>query len=361
VSAERFDDATHILKNSRRNRGRDSLVSQPRKDTFAMTLQRRLWLFAALVTVCCGGLAAVDPSTTSAAAQPFLGRWDLTLKTPTRPYPSWLELYEQQGQLKANMVGRWGNARPLPQVATSHGALMFTSPKDEENRSSDMIFKATLVAGKLVGTTTGPDGATWTWVGERAPTLERTAPPHWGKTISLFNGKNLDGWHEYSANPFPESGNHWTVVNGTLVTPGNGPELATDRKFQDFKLHLEFNCGPSSNSGVYLRGRYELQIENESAGEPPSHHTGGIYGFIAPHPELPRTTGTWQTYDITLVGRRVTVVQDGQTIIDNQEIPGPTGGAIDSHEALPGPIILQGSEKGHVSFRNIAITVADAE
>jgi Domain of Unknown Function (DUF1080) len=326
----------------------------------SMKLQRRLWLFVAMAALCCGALAAVDPSPTS-VAQSFLGRWDLTLKTPIRPYPSWLELYEQQGQLKANMVGRWGNARSLPQVAISQGALVFTSPKDDENRSTDMIFKARLVGGKLVGTTTGPDGATWTWVGERAPSLERTAPPHWGKTISLFNGKNLDGWHEYSANPFPESGHHWTVVNGTLVTPGNGPELATDRKLQDFKLHLEFNCGPNSNSGVYLRGRYELQIENESAEEPPSHHTGGIYGFITPHPELPRTTETWQTYDITFIGRRVTVVQNGQTIIDNQEIPGPTGGAIDSHEALPGPIILQGSEKGHVSFRNIAITVADAK
>ena len=148
-------------------------------------------------------------------------------------------------------------------------------------------------------------------------------------------------------------------MNGTLVTPGNGPELATDRKFQDFKLHLEFNCGPTSNSGVYLRGRYELQIENESPEEPPSHHTGGIYGFIAPSPELPRTTGKWQVFDITFIGRRVTVVQDSQTIIDNNPIPGITGGAIDSHEALPGPIILQGSEKGHVSFRNIVITPAE--
>jgi hypothetical protein len=129
-----------------------------------MMLQKRLWLFVAMVAVCCGALAAVDHST-SAADQPFLGRWDLTLKTPTRPYPSWLELYEEQGQLKANMVGRWGNARPLPQVAISHGALMFTSPKDEENRSTDMIFKARLAGGKLIGATTGPDGeeiAGWT-------------------------------------------------------------------------------------------------------------------------------------------------------------------------------------------------------
>jgi hypothetical protein len=84
--------------------------------------------------------------------------------------------------------------------------------------------------------------------------------------------------------------------------------------------------------------------------------TGGVYGFLAATPEQPRRPGEWQTYDITLVGRVVTVVQNGQTIIDKQEIPGITGGALDSHEGLPGPIYLQGSEDGHVAFRNILIT-----
>jgi hypothetical protein len=130
------------------------------------------------------------------------------------------------------------------------------------------------------------------------------------------------------------------------------------KKFADFKLHLEWNCGPTSNSGVYLRGRYEVQIENESMDEPPSHHTGGVYGFLAPSPELPRTTGKWQSFDITLIGRKVTVVQDGKTIINEKEILGITGGALNSNEALPGPIMLQGSEKGHVSFRNIVVTPA---
>jgi len=149
------------------------------------------------------------------------------------------------------------------------------------------------------------------------------------------------------------------VADGNIVSPGNGPELVTDRKFKDFKLHLEFKNGPDSNSGVYLRGRYELQIENESADEPPSHHTGGIYGFIAPHPELARATDKWRTYDITLIGRRVTVVLDGTTVIDNEEIPGLTGGALDSREGEPGPIYLQGSEKGHVTFRNIVLEPAE--
>jgi hypothetical protein len=315
---------------------------------------QRLILTAAIVV----GLASSpthsqtkDSGTTSSAVAPFLGSWDLTLKAPDREYPSWLEIQQEGGQLKARMVGRWGNARPLPKIEIAGGVLTFTSPKEEEGRKDDMVFQGKLVGKTLSGTTTGPDGTPWTWVGQRAPALERASAPKWGKPIQLFNGKDLTGWKMSAVGP-PV----WTVHDGTLVTPGNGPELISDSKFQDFKLHIEFNCGKDANSGVYLRGRYELQIETESEAEPPSHHTGGIYGYLAPSPELPRAPDTWQTFDITLLGRRVTVVQNGQTVINNQEIPGITGGAVDSHEATPGPIYLQGSEKGHVAFRNIVIT-----
>jgi len=108
-----------------------------------------------------------------------------------------------------------------------------------------------------------------------------------------------------------------------------------------------------------LRGRYEVQITDVTENVPPNRRGGAVYGFIAPTPEIPITPGKWHTYDITLIGRTVTVVQDGQMVIDKQEIPGPTGGALDSHESLPGPIYLQGSEKaGNTSFRNITITPA---
>jgi hypothetical protein len=149
------------------------------------------------------------------------------------------------------------------------------------------------------------------------------------------------------------------VRDGDLVSPGYGPELISERPFGDFKLHVEFKCDKDSNSGVYLRGRYEVQVETDSQAEPPSHHTGGVYGFLAPSPELPRTPDHWQTFDITLVGRRLTVVQNGTTVINNQEIPGITGGALNSDEGAAGPIYLQGSEKGHVSYRKIVLTPAE--
>ena len=286
------------------------------------------------------------------SAQPFLGRWDLTLKAPDRDYPSWLELQQKNGELKAQLVSRWGHARPLPKAELANGVLTFVSPKADEERKDDMVFQGRLSGNILTGTTTGPDGTTWTWTGKRAPSLKRTGTPKWGNPAELFNGKDLTGWHVASLNASPT----WTVVDGTLVSPGHGPEIINDSKFEDFKLHVEFNCGTGANSGVYLRGRYEVQIEDNSTQEPPSHHTGGVYGFLTPTPEMPRKPGEWQTFDITLIGRMITVVQNGKTIIDNQEIPGITGGALDSNEELPGPIYLQGSEDGHVAFRKITVT-----
>jgi hypothetical protein len=288
---------------------------------------------------------------TIVSAQPFLGRWDLTLKTPARESPSWLEIVQEGGKLKARMVSRWGHARPLPEVEVSNGSIRFVSPKEDEERKDDMVFEGKLFGKTLAGTTSGPDGTPWQWVGERAPDLKK-AEPKWGKPTQLFNGKDLSGWRPSD----PNATATWKVENGTLVSPGHGPELITDGKFEDFKLHIEFNCAPKSNSGVYLRGRYEVQIEDDPEPEGATMRTGGVYGFLAASPEQPRRPGEWQTFDITLVGRVVTIVQNGETILNKQEIPGITGGALDSHEGLPGPIYLQGSEAGHVAFRNITIT-----
>lgn len=319
--------------------------------------QRTVSTLTMLVVLLSMGLysATKNPSDTTTSIQSFLGRWDLTLKTPVREAPSWLEITQENGQIKARMVSRWGHARPLPKCELSNGQITFVSPKEDEERKDDMVFVGKLSGNTLVGTTTGPDGTAWTWTGERAPSLKRTSAPKWGKPTQLFNGKDLSGWTASDPKATPP----WTVENGTLVSPGHGPELISDAKFEDFKLHVEFNCAKGSNSGIYLRGRYELQIEDDPEPEGPTMRTGGVYGFLSATPEQPRRPGEWQTYDITLIGRVVTVVQNGQTIIDQQEIPGITGGALESHEGLPGPIYLQGSEAGHVAFRNITITPAN--
>jgi Domain of Unknown Function (DUF1080) len=321
-----------------------------------MKLRKAIFILLTLTSLFLTGASAHKTASSSdtASVKPFVGRWDLTLKAPDREYPSWLEIRQDDGQLTARMVSRWGHARSLPKIQLLKGTLTFISPKEEEGRETDMIFEGRLVGNTLSGTTTGPDGTPWQWTGQRAPALQRASAPKWGKPIPLFNGKDLTGWK--MNNPSAEAA--WKVEDGALVSPGHGAEIINDSKFEDFKLHIEFNSSPNSNSGVYLRGRYEVQIETDSVQEPSSHHTGGVYGFLAPSPERARKPGKWQSFDITLVGRMITVVQNGKTIINNQEIPGITGGALDSHEGLPGPIYLQGSENGHVAYRNLIITPA---
>ena len=299
-------------------------------------------------------LLAASASVNAGNVTPFLGRWDVTLVAPEREYPTWLEISNPDGKLQVRMVGRWGHARVLPEAKFLGDRIRFVSPKEEEGRKDDMVFEAWLEKDALVGETHGPDGSVWKLRGERAPTLNRSGAPAWDKPVTLFNGRDLAGWHLSD----PKAAVTWRVEDSNLTSLGNGAELETDRKFEDFKLHIEFNVAPGANSGIYLRGRYEVQVEHDSHPEAAERSLGGVYGFLAPSPMPAHTPGIWRTYDITLVGRRVTVVLDGVTLIDDKEIPGVTGGALDSHEALPGPIYLQGSENGRVAFRNIVVTPA---
>jgi hypothetical protein len=203
----------------------------------------------------------------------------------------------------------------------------------------------------LKGAMTFPNGKTYQWTGKRAPLLHRDKKPVWGKPIHLFDGTNLNQWHATGKN-------QWEAESGLLRSPHSGSNLVTNQTFKDFKLHIEFRFPAESNSGVYLRGRYEVQIEDGDEPEPDNNQMGAIYGFLAPSEPLPRIPGKWQSYDITLIGRMVTVVANGKTIICNREIPGITGGAIDSDEGTPGPILLQG-DHGPIDYRNIIITPAE--
>jgi hypothetical protein len=175
---------------------KDSRVLPKEGNPDSMKLQKTAFVFfvaaSSLSIVACSrstnfGATSSGSATDSLAA--FLGRWDLTLKTPDRELPSWLELTQENGQLKAQMVGRWGNARPLPKVEITGGRLTFVSPKEqEEDHHEDMVFEATLAGDTLSGTTKGPDGATWPWTGVRAPALKRSGTPKSGKPVALFAG-----------------------------------------------------------------------------------------------------------------------------------------------------------------------------
>lgn len=122
------------------------------------------------------------------------------------------------------------------------------------------------------------------------------------------------------------------------------------------QLHIEFRYPARGNSGVYLRGRHEVQIEDPVLGVVASEALGAVYGFLAPSESAGRNAGEWQTFDITLIGRQVTVVLNGREVICKRDIPGITGGALDSDEGSPGPIFLQG-DHGPIEYRNIVITL----
>jgi Domain of Unknown Function (DUF1080) len=288
---------------------------------------------------------------------PFTGRWDLTIKAGNETYPSWMECTKENGKPAVRVVGRVASVHPAQDVRLEGNELTFTT-QEYFGKEIPVTWEFHEESGKLSGKQKRSDGVTGDITAESAPTLNRPMPAHWTKPEPLFNGKDLSGWEPFVQEPGKPVENHYVAKNGELVNEAPGANIRTTRKFSDFKLHVEYNCPQDGNSGVYLRGRYEVQVEYEPAGENDAQHSmGSIYGFLAPAAKVSPRPGQWESYDITLVGRTVTIVRNGVTIISNQKIPGITGGALDSHEGEPGPIYIQGDHTGGMKYRNITISV----
>ncbi|MDX2032479.1 MAG: DUF1080 domain-containing protein [Blastocatellia bacterium] len=284
-------------------------------------------------------------------AEAILGRWDLTVLGTDAPYSSWLEVTREGGKLSGRFVGRFGSARPIQKIEFKDGALNFSLPRQYENMKVDLVFAGTLAGGKLAGTTNGEDGATLKWTGVRAPALPPAANPQWGAPIQLFNGRDLSGWRLRAE----KARGCWSVEEGTMTNSRGCVDIMTEEKFSDFKLSLEFKLVENSNSGIYLRGRHEVQVLDDAGKPAESHGMGGLYGFLTPLTNATKKAGEWQKAEITLLGRQLTVVLNGQVLLDKQEMPGITGGALDSDEGAPGPIMFQG-DHGKVWYRNVILT-----
>ena len=301
---------------------------------------------------------------------PYIGYWALTLPNGG---PGWLGVSQEKGDLDAGILWGGGSVKPVNSIRVEGNRLVITRVQVESrgaNKGKRVTETITATRSgdnlKLVTVKARPDGREFGRVnfsGKRIPPL----PPKpdlsrakYGKPITLFNGKNLDGWELTNSN----NANGWIAEDGVLInrpTQHEGEKhiaygnLRTTGVFEDFKLTFEVNVPQKSNSGIYLRGIYELQIL-DSYGKPLNpHNMGAIYSRITPLVSAEKPAGQWQSLDVTLLDRHVTVVLNGKKIIDNEPLLGCTGGALWSDPMKPGPLYLQGNH-GAASFRNIVLT-----
>jgi hypothetical protein len=306
-----------------------------------------------------------------AAENPFIGNFALTIPNGGA---GWLGISEKDSQLKGSLL--WGGGSPVDckSVKVEGDTLIVTreftnkrkGPGGKETSEKEIETIRAKLAGDAINLTTerqkvGSDKVTGKteFSGKRIPApgpAPDLAKVKFGEPISLFNGKDLTGWRLINE----KATNGWLVEKGVLINrvekkPGvHYGNIRTDREFEDFNLTLEARPTAGSNSGVYLRGIYEIQIL-ESFGKPVDcHNMGALYGRIVPACSAEKPAGEWQTLDITLVNRHVTVVLNGKKILDNQPIVGCTGGALTSDEFKPGPIYLQGDHT-NIEFRNMVL------
>jgi hypothetical protein len=311
-------------------------------------------------------LILASASFSAEPTNPFIGNWALTIPGGAA---GWLGVKEDQGKLSASILWGGGSVLPVDGVKVEGDQLVLTRVHKGAKSEATVteIITATVAGDDLKLTTVKireghPETGKAEFTGKRTPPLP-PAPDlskiQCGPPISIFNGKNLDGWK--LIDPKAESG--WSVVDGVLKNnPAQEPgkphkhygNLRTEQEFEDFNLTLETNVPPQSNSGVYLRGIYEVQIL-DSYGKPlDPHNMGAIYSRICPTEAAEKPAGQWQTLDITLVDRHVTVILNGKKIIDNQPLLGCTGGALWSDQLRPGPIYLQGDHSG-ANYRNMIL------
>ena len=304
-----------------------------------------------------------------AADNPFVGNWALTIPGGGA---GWLGVEEDDGKLEGSILWGGGSVVPVSSVRVDGDTLVVTRVHKRRPRGASEptrqteIIKATL-DGDIMGLSTQREGAdgkvrgTARFTGKRIPPLP-AAPDlgsvKYGDPVSLFNGKDLSGWETMNSS-VP---NGWSVRDGVLANdakqePGKHISYAnirTQAEFEDFNLTLEVRVPEGGNSGVYLRGIYEVQVADTFGRGLDSHNMGGVYSRIAPTASVEKRAGQWQTLDITLVDRHVTVVLNGKRIIANQPLLGCTGGALWSDEFRPGPLYLQGDHTS-VDYRNMVL------
>jgi hypothetical protein len=310
--------------------------------------------------------------------QEFLGQWTIDIEGGS---VGWLEVRQEENYLDADVLWGGGSVVPVSNVFLARNQVLIvqrTNPnvirkRDENNNPVrthmvtswlEIIKDGDNIDGILLSPRSsglGVDTTTFTGVNlPPVPPAPDLTSLKFGEPVTLFNGNDLTGWKLINENQT----NGFKVVNGLLVNEPVQPEgvervrygnLRTEQEFEDFNLKIEVNIPAGSNSGVYLRGMYEIQVMDSYKRELDPHNMGAVFSRIKPTVAAEKPAGEWQTLDITLCERHITVILNGIKIIDNQPVYGPTGGAMKSDVFAPGPIYLQG-DHGKVSYRNILLT-----
>lgn len=329
--------------------------------------------FRDIRAIACLFVLTAVAGTAPAADNPFLGGWELTIPGGAA---GWLGVEDVNDRLQASLLWGGGSVVPLESARMEADRLVLTRKhssqrKDKNGKTTNVITIETIAATldgdalKLTSIMPRENGQGETkadFTGRREPPMPPTpdlSQVKFGEPIRLFDGKNLTGWR--LTDPHANSG--WSVKDGLLVNDVSQEEgkpkkhfgnLRTDQVFEDFNLTLEVRLAKGGNSGVYLRGIYEVQVADTYGKPLDPHNMGAIYSRIKPTASAEKAPGEWQTMDMTLVDRHVTVVLNGKRIIDNQPILGCTGGALWSDVTRPGPIYLQGDHTG-VEYRDIVV------
>ena len=297
-----------------------------------------------------------------AADSDFNGRWDIHADTKPRPRAWWVELAGVgTPQAAGKFVSAYsGDMNTIDTIAVENGELRFTinaprSNNPKKGPAGPSVYRARLVSGKLQGTFAieGRDTPPIVWTGVRAPVIEDRDDGSWkeGKPIQLFNGKDITGWQPLT----PSAEMKWSVVDGVLRNAPPTTDIISGQKFWNFKLHVDFRIVEHSNSGIGLRGRYEIQILEDYGKPVNTHGAAALYSRIAPSVNASKPPGEWQSYDIRLVGRQLTVVHNGIKVLDKVEVDGLTAIANNSDEAEPGPFIIQG-DHSYVEIKSFVVT-----
>lgn len=296
-------------------------------------------------------LIALVAATPGADQKDFLGRWNLTTTGEDAGRAYWLEVKEEGGKLAVLFLNRGGSPLKIGNARMEGDELAFEL-QGRQNAPGPQ-FRARAQGGKLTATLKQ---------GERTLTLAGVHPPSWppanasgahtyGKPVELFDGKSLDGFGVQNA----DRPMNWSIEDGAMTNGERANNLVSKEKFKDFKVNAEYKLAAGSNSGLYLRGRYELQLLDDHGKPPEEHGHMAIYAWTAPRVNASKPPGEWQTMEAVIVGNRVTVTLNGQKVHDNAVLEAITGGALDANESEPGPIMIQG-DHGKVWFRKLTVT-----